>query len=64
MARKSMDLDVASPDKVAAVLRAAADAYYESASELESAWQDPGAGKPWEKLARILESAANRAEKI
>ena len=59
-----MDLDVDSPEKVAVVLRRAADAYYESASELESAWQDRGAGKPWTKLARILERAADQAEKV
>jgi len=59
-----MDLDVDSPEKVAAVLRRAAEAYSESASELESQWQDPGAGKPWAKLARILERAADQAEKV
>ena len=44
------------------VLRAAAEAYYESASELESAWQDRGAGRPWEIIARILEKAADKIE--
>ena len=58
-----MDLDVL-PEKVAVVLRRAADAYHESASELEGAWQDRGAGKSWTKLARILERAADQAEKV
>jgi hypothetical protein len=60
--RSGMDLDVDSPEKVAEVLRDAASAYYESAGELESAWQDPGAGKPWEVIAKILDSAADRIE--
>lgn len=46
---RSLDLDVDSPEKVARILRNAAESYYESASELESAWQDRGAGRPWEK---------------
>jgi hypothetical protein len=35
-----MNLDVDAPDKVAAVLTAAASAYQESAIELSAAWQD------------------------
>ncbi len=58
-----MDLDVDAPDKVASVLREAADAYYDSARELEAAWQDRSAGSPWTKIARILESAADRIDK-
>jgi hypothetical protein len=56
------DLDVDDPRKVAKVLRAAARAFNESASELESSWQDRGAGRPWEKLAKILDSAADRCD--
>ena len=59
---KNMDLDVEAPDQVAAVLRNAAQAYYESASELEAAWQDRGAGRPWEIIAKILERAAAQIE--
>ena len=58
------DLDVASPEQVKHVLRHAADLFYASASELEAAWQDPGAGVQWEKLARILERAADQAERV
>ena len=54
MARKT-DLDVDSPDKVSYVLDYVAGLYYDSASELEAAWQDPKAGKVWEKIARELE---------
>lgn len=60
---RSLDLDVDSPEKVARILRDAAESYYESASELESAWQDSGAGRPWEKIAKILEAAADRVDK-
>jgi phage terminase small subunit len=59
-----MDLDVDSPDKVAERLRNTADAYYESANELASAWQDRSAGASWAKIARILESAADRIDKV
>jgi hypothetical protein len=64
MARKSMDLDVDAPDKVAQILRNASDAYYEGAAELESAWQDSKAGAPWIRIARILDSAADKIDKI
>jgi len=58
-----LDLDVDTPEELAPVLRAAADQYNESASELQSAWQDPHAGKVWAKFAVILERAADQAEK-
>lgn len=56
-------LDVDAPDKVAPVLRAAARAYYDSASELESAWQERQAGAPWLRIALILERAAKDVDK-
>ena len=59
---KSLDLDVDAPDEVPKVLRAAAESYYESASELEAAWQDPGAGRPWTVIAKILERCADQIE--
>jgi hypothetical protein len=60
----TMSLDVDVPEHVSAVLNRAAQAYYESAGELSSAWQDPNAGKVWEKIAVILEKAANQIDKI
>jgi hypothetical protein len=63
MKTQILNLDVDSPDKVSAVLRAAANEYYQSASELESAWQDKRAGAPWAKIARILEHAADQIDK-
>jgi acyl-CoA reductase-like NAD-dependent aldehyde dehydrogenase len=57
-----LDLDVDTPEKVAEVLRRAAQRFYESAGELESAWQDKNAGKVWERMARILERAADSCE--
>jgi hypothetical protein len=58
-----LDLNVTTPWEVADVLRAAAEAYHCSAAELEGAWQDRSAGAPWAKVARILESAADRIDK-
>ena len=59
----SINLDVAHPDEVSTVLRNAAEAYIDSASNLESAWQDKQAGAPWLKIARILERAADQIDK-
>lgn len=58
-----MNLDVASPGEVAGVLRRAADKFHESAGELESAWQDKSAGRPWSVIARALERAADQIDK-
>ncbi len=59
---ESLDLDAGAPDEVPRILRTAAQRYYESASELESAWQDKGAGRPWRIIAKVLEQAADRIE--
>lgn len=61
--KRSLNLDVDSPDKVSSVLRDAADAYYESAGEVEAAWGDKSAGKPWDMIAKKLESAADQIDK-
>lgn len=58
-----LDLDVDDPRKVEKVLSRAAQAYYDSAGELESAWQDPDAGRPWAELAKILDRAVASIEK-
>jgi acyl-CoA reductase-like NAD-dependent aldehyde dehydrogenase len=60
---RSTDLDLDAPEKVAGVLRAAAEQYRESASELAVAWQDKNAGKVWARLARILERAADQCDR-
>jgi len=57
-----MDLDVATPEEVSEVLRAAADKFRESQSELQSAWQDRNAGRVWGEFAKILESAAAKCD--
>ena len=59
---KRLSLDVESPDQVATVLRAAAQAYYESQGELQAAWQDQQAGHDWSIIARELERAADRID--
>ena len=57
-----LDLDVDAPEKVANVLRRAADKYWESESELQSMWQDPRAGRIWREFAKILERAADQCD--
>lgn len=64
MARKSLDLDVDAPDKVADILRNAGDEYMEAESELSAAWGDPNAGKIWTKIANVLYRAANSIDKL
>ena len=44
------NLDVADPDSVPTVLEAVATFYRESASELESAWQDKRCGQDMGRL--------------
>jgi hypothetical protein len=56
-----LNLDVAAPDQVSTVLRAAADAYIDSHNELLAAWQQPTT--PWATIARILNDAANRIDR-
>lgn len=59
---KHLNLDVPAPDHVPRVLRAAAQAYRESADELATAHQDPRAGKPWLEIARVLDRAAEKID--
>lgn len=62
---KETDLAIpATPEDVATVLRAAAAQYREAQSELQAAWQDKNAGRPWGRIATVLEVAAGRVEKI
>lgn len=58
-----LDLDVDSPEKVAQVLRRAAEEYEQSELELQSAWQDRSI-KVWGKISKILERAATSIEKV
>ena len=59
----NLSLDVDAPDRVAPVLRRAAQAFYESAGELEADWQSASAGRPWEIIAAELDRTADRLEK-
>ena len=54
----------ASPDEIPAILRRAADAANEAAARLQSDWQDESAGQPWVMIARELNRAADRIEKV
>ena len=63
MAMKTSDLnEPAAPEAIPTVLRFAADKMLEQAAELESAWQDKNAGKPWGMIALELQRAADRIE--
>ena len=55
-----LDLDVDAPDKVAGILRAAAEAYTASGLELASAWQDDRT--VWNRISGILDIAARNIE--
>jgi hypothetical protein len=59
----TVDLNVSAPDHVPEMLLRAAQAYYASADELTSAWQDESAGAIWQDLAKILERAAAQCDK-
>jgi len=62
---KTIDLESATtPQEVPDMLLQAAEHYYESASELSSAWGDPHAGKPWADIAKELERCAARIIKL
>jgi uncharacterized protein YukE len=54
--------ECATPEQVPATLRRIADRFAESTSELQSAWQDPSAGKVWQDFANILNRAAQSCE--
>lgn len=56
--------DARTPDKVPAILRQAADWYREARAELQRDWQDPNAGRVWSELAKVLDRAADRADKV
>lgn len=61
--KPNLDLNVDAPDKVALVLRAAAQAFAESEVELQAAWGEPSAGRVWRELAKIMDRAADSAER-
>lgn len=61
MTKQTLDLgEPSAPDGIPDVLRAAAMQMREQASELQSSWQDKGAGQPWNMIADELERAATR----
>jgi len=62
--REKLSLDVDTPDEVADVLYAAAQSYYEDASELSYYHGDPMAGVVWEQIAHELERSARRIDNI
>ena len=63
VAMSDTNLDVDTPEKVPQILINVAEKYYESASELPGAWQDPNAGKIWGTIAKILEAAADKIKR-
>ena len=61
-AASKLDLDVDAPDKVAGVLRVAAEAYSASSTELAAAWQDDRSPMIWASIASCLDTAAGMVE--
>ena len=59
----NLDLDVSTPEEFPAVLRRAAEHFFFTQGELQSAWQDKQAGRVWARFARILDRAADSADK-
>lgn len=59
-----LNLDVDTPDKIAPILRLAAETYYELASEFVSTWRDQRAGAVWNHIAKILEHAADSIDRV
>jgi hypothetical protein len=59
-----MNLDVDAPDKVAGVLRTAADAYQQSAEERMQAQPEDRTPVIWAGIAGLLDSAADAIERI
>jgi hypothetical protein len=56
-------VDVASPEECVAALRQAARTFYESHSELQSAWQDKNAGIVWYRIAKAIDACVTRCER-
>ena len=59
-----MNLDVEQPEDVATVLEHVATIFRNNADELDAGWQDKTAGRPWRKIATILDRAALSCLKI
>ena len=59
---EKLSLDIADPRHLPDVLRAAAEAYMQSALDLPVYHGDPSAGKVWRDFATILERAARSCD--
>ena len=64
MSKPEITLDVDAPDKVAGVLRAAADAYLQDAGERIEARPDDRTPVIWAAIAGLLDNAADAIERI
>lgn len=52
------------PRDVAKVLHQLASIYRQDQAKLQDDWQDPQAGKVWGDLAKVLESATDKAHAV
>lgn len=65
MTNRSTDLnDPATPEDIPQIMRNAAQKMREQTGELQSAWQDAGAGRVWTSIAKELEKSADRIARI
>jgi hypothetical protein len=58
-----LDLNIDAPEELAPILRAAADQYRVFRADLQATCEDPKAGRVWSEFARILERAAESADR-
>jgi hypothetical protein len=64
VSKAELNLDVDTPEKVSGVLRAAADAYQQSAEERMQAQPEDRTPVIWAAIAGLLDSAADAIERI
>jgi len=64
MTMKVFDLNVMAPHEVARVLRLAAWEFECDHANLQSCWQDREAGAVWSDIAKVLERAADRCDRL
>ena len=60
---RPIDINVSAPNQLSDVLRHAAQAFRESQVDLQACWSDESAGRVWTELAKILDRAADSADR-
>jgi len=58
----TIELDVDTPEACVKALREAAEAYFSSSDDLRKEWGEKKAGKIWNTIGNILDTAADKIE--